>query len=166
MDIDKLEQIQNFAIERHEAVGQMYGDLPYDVHLMAAIMVAESFIYLIPKQDKNSILAAIWLHDTIEDCGVTYNKIKEIANIGVANIVYAVTNPKGKNRVERNSHEYYTGIREQKYATFVKLCDRIANVTLGKKKNNMYRIENLKFIANLVNLDYIEMFQYLKNILK
>ena len=44
-------------------------------------------------------------------------------------IVYALTNDKGRTRAERAGEKYYKGIRETPYAPFVKLCDRLANVT-------------------------------------
>ena len=46
-----------------------------------------------------------------------------------AEIVYALTNEKGRTRAERANERYYEGIRQTPYAPFVKLCDRLANVT-------------------------------------
>ncbi|MBR1412444.1 MAG: hypothetical protein IJ577_04880, partial [Prevotella sp.] len=43
--------------------------------------------------------------------------------------VYALTNEKGRTRAERAGEKYYQGIRETPYAPFVKLCDRLANIT-------------------------------------
>jgi len=43
-----------------------------------------------------------------------------------------VTNEKGKNRAERANKRYYDGIVETPGATFVKLCDRFANLRYGK----------------------------------
>ena len=44
-------------------------------------------------------------------------------------IVYALTNDKGRTRAERAGERYYQGIRQTPYAPFVKLCDRLANIT-------------------------------------
>ena len=46
-----------------------------------------------------------------------------------AEIVYALTNDKGRTRAERAGEHYYQGIRETPYAPFVKLADRLANTT-------------------------------------
>ena len=46
-----------------------------------------------------------------------------------AEIVYALTNDKGRTRAERAGEKYYQGIRETPYAPFVKLADRLANIT-------------------------------------
>jgi len=91
----------------------------------------------------------------------------------VADIVYAVTNDKGKNRKERAGDKYYEGIRNTPGAVFVKLCDRIANVQYGKMTKSrmfeMYKKENSEFILQLgygttSGFGYGEMFVYLNNL--
>jgi hypothetical protein len=57
--------------------------------------------------------------------------VKNHLDEGAADIIYAVTNDKGKNRKERAGVKYYEGIRKTPGAVFVKLCDRIANVQYG-----------------------------------
>jgi hypothetical protein len=82
----------------------------------------------IAKSAEEDIEDAIWLHDTIEDCRVSYSKISRKFNQFVAEIVYAVTNELGKSRKE-SAEKTYPKIREAgASAIFVKLCDRIANV--------------------------------------
>ena len=49
-------------------------------------------------------------------------------------IVYALTNEKGRNRAERANEKYYEGIRETPYAPFVKLADRLANTSYAFSK--------------------------------
>ena len=78
-----------------------------------------------------------YYHDSIEDARLTYNDVKRTANEWMNNeqahtaaeIVYALTNDKGRNRAERAGERYYQGIRETPYAPFVKLADRLANIT-------------------------------------
>jgi len=69
------------------------------------------------------------LHDTIEDCNVSLEDIKNIPMIDnhTPEIVYAVTNEEGKNRHERGL-KTYPKIRETTKAITVKLSDRIANI--------------------------------------
>ena len=92
-------------------------------------------------------------HDTIEDSRLTYNDVKEVAGEAVANIVYAVSNEKGKTRKERANENYYNGICNTPYATFVKLCDRLANVKYSQENNSMmllvYKKENENFVKSL-----------------
>jgi (p)ppGpp synthase/HD superfamily hydrolase len=88
----------------------------------------------------------------------------------VADIVYAVTNEKGKNRKERGGVKYYEGIRQTPGAVFVKLCDRIANVQYSKMTKSrmfeMYRKENDDFLTKIGytfnnSHQYSKMFDYL-----
>lgn len=53
-----------------------------------------------------------------------------------AEIVYALTNEKGRNRSERANDKYYSDIRETPFAPFVKMCDRFANMSYSSMKNS------------------------------
>ncbi|MCI6249622.1 MAG: hypothetical protein MR641_00070, partial [Bacteroidales bacterium] len=55
--------------------------------------------------------------------------MNESQAIMAAEVVYALTNDKGRTRAERAGEHYYAGIRATPYAPFVKLCDRLANMT-------------------------------------
>lgn len=158
-----LKLIKEFAIISHENVNHRYGDYPYSFHLMMVVEVANQFIHLIPLEDRDNVLAACWMHDTIEDCRLTYNDVLKVSNLEVANIVYALSNEKGKNRKERANEKYYKGIRETKYARFVKLCDRIANVKFSKTQKSrmleVYKNENDHFTYSLFP-DYVKITIY------
>jgi len=133
-------------------------------------MVGWKFRHLIGEYDVQNILAAIWCHDLIEDARQTYNDVKTNTNEFVAEIVYAVTNEKGKNRKERQNKKYYNGIRETPGATFVKLCDRISNiensVNTKSRMLEVYRKESNEFNEKLYNEAYSEMFAYMDELLK
>lgn len=138
----------------HEEVNQKYGSgLPYSFHTDLAGQIANIYISLIPEQAQEDVLAAVYLHDTIEDCRKTYNDVKKVFGTTVADLVYAVTNEKGRTRKERANLRYYHGIRDTKYATFVKLCDRFANVLYGIMFNSdmseMYKREHQTLKAEL-----------------
>ena len=45
-----------------------------------------------------------------------------------AEIVYALTNDKGRTRAERAGERYYAGIRQTPFAPYLKMCDRLANL--------------------------------------
>lgn len=146
-------KIISFAIEAHSKTNHLYDGKPYSVHLAMVVLNAVKYIDCIPAQSQEDIIYACWLHDTIEDCRMTYNDIKEVAGERVASIVYAVTNEKGKNRKERANSVYYDGIRSTLYATYIKLCDRLANVQYSlENKSRMfdvYRKENDDFLNSL-----------------
>ena len=164
--------------------------LPYEFHLRMVNNVYEDFKHLLddtkdyftgelyrgPQQDqvtlKDACRRASFGHDLIEDTRVSYNDVKNKLGQEAADIIYAVTNDKGKNRKERAGVNYYKGIRETPGAVFVKLCDRIANVQYGKMtKSRMFEIyekENSDFEQYLgrytSNKDLEPMFVYLKNL--
>lgn len=144
-----------FAIEAHQNVNHTYDGVPYSVHLALVAGYAIKYIDCIPDQCQEKVLDACWLHDTIEDCRLTYNDIVKMAGEEVAEIVYAVTNEKGKNRKERANDKYYEGIRNTPWAKYVKLCDRLANVKYSFDiKSNMlkvYRKENADFLQSLLS---------------
>ena len=112
------------------------------------------------------VLCACWVHDIIEDARETYNNVKSATSEEIADLAYALTNEKGKTRSERANDKYYQGIRETPFASFVKLCDRIANFEYSKKNNSrmaeVYRNENKNFIEKIYVTGLDDMFLYLK----
>ena len=137
---ESLEQIRLAAHRLHESVNQFYdGDKPYGYHLdmVAKEVYAYGHLVLVGEADLLPLLLGAWFHDSIEDARVSYNDVKKIAlKLGLteeqaflaSEIVYALTNEKGRNRKERAGKRYYEGIRKTPYAPFVKMCDRMANI--------------------------------------
>src|SRR6185312_1349710 len=105
-------KIISFATEAHNKTNHLYDGKLYSVHLAMVAYYAQKYIDCIPDEQQSEIISACWLHDTIEDCRLTYNDIKNIAGEYVADLVYAVTNEKGKNRKERANEKYYEGINK------------------------------------------------------
>jgi (p)ppGpp synthase/HD superfamily hydrolase len=144
------------------------------------VQAAKDFIHLLKDLDTDvddinltteEIMLSAWAHDLCEDCRISYNDVKNQLGENVAEIVYSLTNDKGKNRKERAGTKYYEGIRNTPGAVFVKLCDRIANVQYSKMTKSrmfeMYKKENIDFMVSLgrqVGNPYEEMFQYLINL--
>lgn len=141
------------AAKVHADVNQMYGDKPYSYHLFS---VAEKTALLIDtmypdiEEDKNIITVILFgalFHDSIEDARLSYNDVHKIAlefmgepyATASTEIVYALTNEKGRTRSERANEKYYDGIVNTPYATMVKLADRIANMANSKAEgHSMY----------------------------
>lgn len=135
-----IDEIRNAACTLHESVGQTYdGCLPYGHHLSMVAETAINFGHEVmgDESDILPIVFAAYFHDSIEDARLTYNNVVSIAGrfmnskqaITAAEIVYALTNDKGRTRSERAGEHYYAGIRETPFAPFMKLCDRYANMT-------------------------------------
>lgn len=136
----QIEQIRHAAHELHQSVNQTYGDdLPYGFHLDMVVEGVICYGYLVcaREEDVLPLFFGGYFHDSIEDARQSYNDVLRTAKkwmteeqaLMAAEIVYALTNEKGRTRHERAGEKYYKGIRETPYAPFVKLCDRLANVT-------------------------------------
>lgn len=124
----ELNRITDFAVQAHDNVNQKYGNAPYSKHLFAVKRFAEMFsLYYVDIQEVPTVLAGAMTHDIIEDAQLTYNDVKKECGHEVAELAYALTNEKGKNRAERANNKYYDEMRQVKYATYIKLCDRLAN---------------------------------------
>lgn len=162
-----LEKAKQYAIKCHADTNHFYDNdkLPYSHHLSMVVAVANDFIHLIPEAERDNVLAACWCHDVIEDCRQTYNDVKNQTNEVVADIVYAVTNEKGKTRSDRANEIYYEGIKYTRHASFVKICDRIANYEYSKTSGNgmyeKYKKEMNDFWWWLGNAQNNEMFKRL-----
>ena len=166
----------DWCIEQHRKTNHFYDRyLPYEFHLRMVNNVYEDFQHLLDEELNDYCGKAVWGHDLIEDTRVSYNDVKNQLDEGATDIIYAVTNDKGKNRKERAGDNYYEGIRNTPGAVFVKLCDRIANVQYGKMTKSrmfeMYKKENPEFIRQLgydmneYNV-YGDMFHYLNNLFR
>ncbi len=135
-----IEEIKQEAHALHAAVNQTYDHVhPYALHLdmVAAGVYKYGHYVCIGNQDVVPLLFGAYFHDSIEDARQTYNDIVKTARrfmneeqaILAAEIVYALTNDKGRTRAERAGEKYYQGIRQTPYAPFTKMADRLANTT-------------------------------------
>lgn len=166
-----INDAEGFAIKSHEDTNHFYDEyLPYSFHLRMVVKAAWDFIHLIPQDKIHFVIAACFLHDTIEDARKSYNDIKHNSNEYVAEIVRAVTNyGRGRDRNERMPDFVYDDIRNTESATFVKLADRIANVQYSKMTGssmfNKYSKEQEHFKSKLfVEGELVEMWEYLDNL--
>ncbi len=151
----ELEQIRQAAHQLHQSVNQTYGKkLPYGYHLDMVVQNIRDFGHLVlaDERDLLPLFFGGYFHDSIEDARQTYNDTMKRAcqymdrqqALMATEIVYALTNDKGRNRAERAGEKYYQGIRETPYAPFVKLCDRLANITFsctGTDEQNLHMRE-------------------------
>lgn len=123
-----LKKAITYAQQCHVGTNHLYDNSPYFYHLQGVAAIAERFIEYIPSELRESVLAASWCHDTIEDTRQTYNDVKKAIGEQAAEIVYALTNEKGKNRKQRANEKYYSEMKMVPGAVFVKLCDRLSNI--------------------------------------
>lgn len=156
-------QIRNKAAQVHADVNQHYDEHPYFYHLnKVACHVIEYLPDIIEREeDILPVLFGAYFHDSIEDARLTYNDVRKIAEkymnkeqaFLATEIVYALTNEKGRNRHERANDKYYAGIRDIPYAPLVKACDRLSNYEFAKETKSrmvkMYESEMDEFIFKI-----------------
>ena len=167
-----IELIGKRAGEIHQQVNQTYGGyLPYEFHLRLTASYVTRYAHLLPitEDDIQTLYAAAYFHDTLEDARLTYHDLeKEFKQLNekgcqihiptAAEAVYALTNEKGRNREERANAQYYEGIRKTPFASFLKMCDRLANLRystlygIRQRMAETYLQEFPHFIAAIGNV--------------
>lgn len=153
----------DWCIKAHADTNHMYDEyLPYEFHLRMTIQAAKDFIYLVPDVMSRGLhIDACAGHDLDEDARKNYNDyFKELKTHypesdakRVAEMIFAVSNERGRNRAERANAHYYEKIRDTPGARFVKLCDKIANVRYSvmtkSGKLQMHKEEHTHFLEEM-----------------
>jgi GTP pyrophosphokinase len=113
------------------------GIYPYWKHLDDVVDVLKRYGF------SGKYIVAAYLHDTLEDTDLSYNKIKLYFGFEVAEMVYGVTDELGRSRKEKKEKTLpkTASIID---AIILKLGDRIANIEMGGKVD-MYRDEYEQF---------------------
>lgn len=120
-----------FAQEKHRGQFRKYGvpPVPYIVHPMR---VAGRVML---NGGSSEMVAAAWLHDVIEDCGVHYDEIAAEFGCGVADMVIGLTDiskqdPEiGKlNRDARKQKNNEYLLNQSSEVHLIKLCDILDNI--------------------------------------
>lgn len=168
--------LEKAAFQIHDDVNQKYDHvLPYGFHLKMVASFVSRYGYLVAESEADILVlyGSAYLHDTIEDARMTYNdivkfiddfrvgslvlpeEIKRKLEEQVPEIAYALTNEKGRNRKERANETYYKGIRDTRFASFIKMCDRLANIqytmmfVFANRMLEVYRREYPEFIRSI-----------------
>jgi (p)ppGpp synthase/HD superfamily hydrolase len=124
------------AVKAHS--NQSYDEIfPYEKHLDDVVDVLKRFGF------SGKFIVAGFLHDSIEDDGISYNDIRKHFGIEVAEMVYCVTDELGRNRREKKE-KTLPKTASNPSAIILKLADRIANIEHGGKID-MYNKEYQEF---------------------
>jgi len=141
-----------FATAAHAAVGQMrkYSDDPYIVHPIRVATTVAKF------GGTDEMIAAAYLHDVVEDTGVSIVDIQDMFGTDVALIVDGLTDvskPEDGNRAVRKAMDRQHSAGATYEAQFVKCADIIDNAhDIGDNDpsfNLVYRKEMLLLIQVL-----------------
>jgi len=188
-----LQELRQKIYDRHYIYcNQKYADsLPYSFHIQCVEAQGEKFLHLVKQHIVRAkyqgcefngvtielvVLLSLSAHDLQEDGRMTYNDIKDLASeLGnsiagemVADIVYCVTDLKGKTRKERKSDKYYQELKSNKLAVFVKLADISANTLFskltGSSMYDKYKSEFKHFKEMCYIEEYKEFFDYLESL--
>lgn len=118
-DTDLVRRAAAFARAKHGDTIDDSGELVFHAHLEK---VAE-LLRVVAPEDAN-LIAAGYLHDTIEDTETTYDELVEAFNRDVADLVMEVTQ---EGRKDRYGY-YFPRLHSQRGIT-LKFADRLSNVT-------------------------------------
>ena len=153
-DIEFVTRAFNFANENHKQQKRKSGE-PYINHCLSITLMLAKY------QSAPVTLAAGFLHDTMEDCGVTYNELKSMFNEDVADIVQAVTKIKNLPNVSLEESSASThrklilAMAKDIRAVIVKLCDRLHNMRtlqyVNENKQKLISKETLEVYAPLAH---------------
>ena len=124
--MNTAEHARIFATAAHAAVGQLrkYTNEPYIVHPAEVVSIVRS----VPHTE--AMLAAAWLHDVVEDTGVTIETVRAEFGTEVADLVSWLTDvsrPEDGNRAHRKARDREHTAQAPAEAQTVKLADLISN---------------------------------------
>lgn len=123
METSLIAHARAFAEDRHR--GQTRKDRaarPYRVHLEEVAGLVARF------GGADEVIAAAWLHDTVEDCPPTrLVEIEAAFGATVGSIVAEVTDDKSLDKAERKRRQVAGAAEKSPEAALVKVCDKISN---------------------------------------
>ena len=123
---DLVDRARVYATEAHQRINhrRKYNNEPYHVHLSAVARLVATVT------DDDEMVAAAWLHDTVEDTQTTLEDIEAEFGVQVAELVEELTDvskPGDGNRVRRKQIDRTHLAQASKRAKTVKLADLIDN---------------------------------------
>ena len=123
---DLVDRARVYATEAHQRINhrRKYNNEPYHVHLSAVARLVATVT------DDDEMVAAAWLHDTVEDTQATLEDIEAEFGVQVAELVEELTDvskPGDGNRVRRKQIDRTHLAQASKRAKTVKLADLIDN---------------------------------------
>lgn len=123
---DLVQRARYYATEAHQRIDQRrkYTNQPYEVHLKSVARLVESVT------DDQEMIAAAWLHDTVEDTQATIEDIEREFGRGVSRLVADLTDVSKAgdgNRAQRKAIDLAHTATASERAKTIKLADLIDN---------------------------------------
>jgi len=120
--MDLVLHARDFAAEKHNAQKRKYSDEPYFVHLEAVAQLLRQH-----GVTDEAVLAAAYLHDTVEDTDATVQDIMRMFGDDVAQLVFWLTDAEKGNRKARMAMASWRLSRAPWDAKLIKLADIVDN---------------------------------------
>lgn len=123
---DLIDRAREFATEAHAGQTRKFGDRPYVYH------PEQVYRYLAARHPlDDTLLAAAWLHDVVEDCGVPARKLGDLFGPDVARLVLEASHPETPEGLPRRERwpiylDWYA--RASEPGRILKLADRLCNL--------------------------------------
>ena len=163
--ISKKEQLAwDFAKEKHAGQIRKFIGLPYfDAHVQKVNGIIKLYT-----TDEDLLCAAL-LHDTLEDCDVTYDEIYAMFGERVADIVQELTSIKDVIEADyagdKTDYLIDKMVNMSDDALLIKLCDRLLNIsdafTASEKFRTKYYNETKKIMEDLKSFRHLNKLQKL-----
>ena len=131
----KVKEAMLFARNKHKS--QKYGNKDYFLYHVQTVVDSISGMIdrtLISEEELDVILTTAFLHDVVEDCGVTITEIESKFGIEVATYVGLLTKKKNQSR-----EEYLEQVSLCHVSSLVKLHDATVNATQCFSDGDMKR---------------------------
>ncbi|MFV2059962.1 MAG: HD domain-containing protein [Gammaproteobacteria bacterium] len=121
-----IEKAKNFATKEHQRINHVrkYSKQPYQTHLDAVAKLVATVT------DDEEMIAAAWLHDTVEDTPATLDDIEKSFDASIAELVEELTDvskPSDGNRAARKEIDRQHIAQASNRAKTIKLADLIHN---------------------------------------
>ena len=136
MNMDILEKARAFAAEKHKDKRRKYSDQPYFNHLQSVANRIQGNGTTDP-----TVLAAAYLHDTVEDTDTSMKEVIEEFGADIAELVYWLTDAEHGNREARNLISSWRLARAPMQAKIIKFADIIDNaISISEHDPGFFKI--------------------------
>lgn len=135
-----IQKAKEFAKNKHRNQLDDDSKLYFSSHVEQVVRILEQVT------NDEEIIAAAYLHDTIEDADTTYDELKEVFGQSIADLVNEVTH-----EGQKDSSGYYFPRLKSKKAILVRFADRLSNLSrmsCWNEKRQQHYLNKSKFWRN------------------
>ncbi|NIG77876.1 bifunctional (p)ppGpp synthetase/guanosine-3',5'-bis(diphosphate) 3'-pyrophosphohydrolase [Klebsiella sp. Ap-873] len=112
-----------FAMDKHKGQRRKYTNNPYTDHLAEVAGIVSSVLL------HDTVIACAWLHDVVEDQGVTAVELRREFGVSVSRGVMALSDLEEGNRAERKKLSRERLAKAPSWVQTIKVADLISNTS-------------------------------------